>query len=213
MPTQLPDEYVPLNQAFPVEHLDTPMREEVIICWWISPHQFYTHLKSRLPEFERLMREIQLFYKKKSLQQLQLKVGSYVIARYRKENLLYRARILACNQMLRKYKVQFVDIGNQYTVTSEDIWQVEKRFATLPIMAYLCSFSGIVSKYDHLYIIDRMEKYLPTGATLKCEYIEREQDMYYVNVKVNGMSLKETLKSEGIINEVAPGKQHKNIFN
>ncbi|XP_011177865.2 maternal protein tudor [Zeugodacus cucurbitae] len=202
--TPLPDEYVPLNQAFPVQHLDTPTREEVIICWWISPHQFYTHLKSRLPEFERFMREIQLFYKKKSLQQLQLKVGSYVIARYRKENLLYRARILACNQMLRKYKVQFVDIGNQYTVTSEDIWQVEKRFATLPVMAHLCSFSGIVSNYDHLYIIDRMEKYLPAGATLNCEYIEREQEMYYVNVKLNGVSLKETLKSEGIITEVAP---------
>nr|XP_036225781.1 maternal protein tudor isoform X2 [Bactrocera oleae] len=202
--TQLPDEYVPLNQAFPVQHLDTPTREEVIICWWISPHQFYTHLKSRLPEFERFMREIQLFYKQKSLQQLQLKIGSYVIARYRKENLLYRARILACNQMLRKYKVQFVDIGNQYTVTSEDIWQVEKRFATLPVMAHLCSFSGIVSNYDHLYIIDRMEKYLPAGATLNCEYIEREQEMYYVNVKLNGVSLKETLKSEGIITEVAP---------
>lgn len=158
------------------------------------------------------MREIQLFYKQKSLQQLQLKIGSYVIARYRKENLLYRARILACNQMLRKYKVQFVDIGNQYTVTSEDIWQVEKRFATLPVMAHLCSFSGIVSNYDHLYIIDRMEKYLPAGATLNCEYIEREQEMYYVNVKLNGVSLKETLKSEGIITEVAPGKQHKNVF-
>ncbi|XP_054737133.1 maternal protein tudor [Anastrepha obliqua] len=202
--TQLPEEYMPLNQAFPVQHLDTPSREEVIICWWISPHQFYTHLKSRLPEFERLMRDIQLFYKKKSLQQLQLKVGSYVIARYRKENLLYRARILACNQMLRKYKVHFVDFGNQYTVTSEDIWQVEKRFATLPVMAHLCSFSGIVSNYDHLYIIDRMEKYLPAGATLSCEYIEREEEMYYVNVKLNGVSLKETLKKEGIITEVAP---------
>ncbi|XP_017476597.1 PREDICTED: maternal protein tudor isoform X1 [Rhagoletis zephyria] len=202
--TQLPEEYVPLNQPFPVQHLDTPSREEVSICWWISPHQFYTHLKSRLPEFERLMRDMQQFYKKKSLQQLQLKVGSFVIARYRKENLLYRARILACNQMLRKYKVHFVDFGNQYTVTSEDIWQVERRFSTFPVMAHLCSFSGIVSNYDHLYIIDRMEKYLPAGATLNCEYIERELDMYYVNVKLNGVSLKDTLKSEGIITEVAP---------
>ncbi|CAD7014814.1 unnamed protein product [Ceratitis capitata] len=201
---QAPDEYVPLKSSIPNTTLDTPSREDVIICWWISPHQFYTHLKTRLPEFERFMRELQMFYKKKSLQQLQLKVGSYVIARYRKENLLYRARILACNQMLRKYKVQFVDIGNQYTVTSEDIWQVEKRFASLPVMAHLCSFSGIISNYDHLYIIDRMDKYLPAGATLNCEYIEREQEMYYVNVKLNGISLKETLKSEGIITEVAP---------
>ncbi|XP_067630078.1 maternal protein tudor isoform X2 [Eurosta solidaginis] len=202
--TKLSEEYVALNQPFPVQYLDTPSRDEVIICWWISPHQFYTHLKSRLADFESLMIDIQEFYKQKSLQQLQLKVGSYVIARYRKENRLYRARILACNQMLRKYKVHFVDVGNQYTVTSEDIWQVEKRFASLPVMAYLCSFSGIVSNYDHLYIIDRMEKYLPVGATLNCEYIEREQEMYYVNVKVNGTSLKDTLKSEGLITEVGP---------
>ncbi|KNC21229.1 Maternal protein tudor [Lucilia cuprina] len=197
--------FVPLNKAFPVKAIETPCREEVIISWWISPHQFYTQLKSRSAEFERFMKDIQQFYHKLPLQQLQLKVGSYVMARQRKDNIIYRARIMACNQMLRKYKVHFVDFGNQYTVTSEDIWQVEKRFADFPIMAYLCGFDGIVSNYDHLYIIDRMDKYLPQGVTLQCEYIEKNNhDLYYVNVKVNKISLKQTLCTEGLITEICP---------
>lgn len=202
-----PITFVPLNKAFPVKAIETPCREEVIISWWISPHQFYTQLKSRSAEFERFMKDIQQFYHKLPLQQLQLKVGSYVMARQRKDNIIYRARIMACNQMLRKYKVHFVDFGNQYTVTSEDIWQVEKRFADFPVMAYLCGFDGIVSNYDHLYIIDRMDKYLPQGVTLQCEYIEKNNhDLYYVNVKVNNVSLKQTLSSEGLITEICPGK-------
>ncbi|XP_065370364.1 maternal protein tudor isoform X2 [Calliphora vicina] len=197
--------FVPLNKAFPVKAIETPCREEVIISWWISPHQFYTQLKSRSGEFERFMKDIQQFYHKLPLQQLQLKVGSFVMARQRKDNIIYRARIMACNQMLRKYKVHFVDFGNQYTVTSEDIWQVEKRFADFPIMAYLCGFDGIVSNYDHLYIIDRMDKYLPQGVTLQCEYIEKNNhDLYYVNVKVNKVSLKQTLSTEGLITEICP---------
>uniref|UniRef100_T1PB62 Tudor domain protein n=1 Tax=Musca domestica TaxID=7370 RepID=T1PB62_MUSDO len=152
------------------------------------------------------MKEIQQFYSKLPLQQLQLRVGSHVMARQRKDNIIYRARILACNQMLRKYKVHFVDFGNMYTVTSEDIWPVEKKFADFPIMAYLCGFDGIVSNYDHLYIIDRMDKYLPQGVTLQCEYIEKnsQNDLYFVNVMVNKVSLKETLKNEKLITEICP---------
>ncbi|XP_075166866.1 tudor domain containing protein [Haematobia irritans] len=198
--------FVPLNKAFPVKQLDTPCREDVIISWWISPHQFYTQLKSRSNDFERFMKEIQQFYSKLPLQQLQLRVGSYVMARQRKDNIIYRARVVACNQMLRKYKVHFVDFGNMYTVTSEDIWPVEKKFSEYPIMAYLCGFDGIVSNYDHLYIIDRMDKYLPHGITLQCEYIEKnsQSDLYFVNVIVNKVSLKETLKTEGLITEICP---------
>ncbi|XP_073845267.1 tudor domain containing protein [Musca autumnalis] len=198
--------FVPLNKAFPVKPLETPCREEVIISWWISPHQFYTQLKSRSVEFERFMKEIHQFYSKLPLQQLQLRVGSYVMARQRKDNIIYRARILACNQMLRKYKVLFVDFGNMYTVTSEDIWPVEKKFSDFPIMSYLCGFDGIVSNYDHLYIIDRMDRYLPQGVTLQCEYIEKstQNDLYFVNVMVNKVSLKETLKNEKLITYICP---------
>uniref|UniRef100_A0A1A9URB8 Tudor domain-containing protein n=1 Tax=Glossina austeni TaxID=7395 RepID=A0A1A9URB8_GLOAU len=151
------------------------------------------------------MSDIQEFYHKKPLQSLQLKVGSHVMARHRKDNVIYRARILGCNQMLRKYKVLFVDFGNQSAVTSEDIWQVEKRFANFPIMAYLCGFYGIVSNYDHLYMIDRMDQYLPQGAILQCEYIEcNSRDLYYVNVNVNKVPLKETLLAEGLITQISP---------
>lgn len=116
--------------------------------------------------------------------------------------------------MLRKYKVHFVDFGNMYTVTSEDIWPVEKRFSDFPIMAYLCGFDGIVSNFDHLYIIDRMDKYLPQGVTLQCEYIEKntQNDLYFVNVNVNKVSLKETLKTEGLITEICPGKRMEMMF-
>ncbi|KAL9913282.1 tudor domain containing protein isoform 1-T2 [Glossina fuscipes fuscipes] len=202
------EDYMPLNKSFPVQPIDTPSREEITISWWVSPHQFFTQLRSRLPEFERLMADMQDFYHKKPLQSLQLKVGSHVMARHRKDNVIYRARILGCNQMLRKYKVLFVDYGNQYAVTSEDIWQVEKRFANFPIMAYLCGFYGIVSNYDHLYMIDRMDQYLPQGAILQCEYIEcNSRDLYYVNVNVNKVPLKETLLAEGLITQISPELQ------
>ncbi|XP_055915745.1 maternal protein tudor [Eupeodes corollae] len=198
------EEYVPIDKEFIRQNIDVPAREEVIICWWISPHQFYTHLKSRTQEFEKLMKKIQEHYRNKPSRQIPLKVGANVIARYRKDNILYRARVIACNQMLRKYKVIFVDFGNQSTVGDQDIFQVEKRFSDFPQMAYPCCFDNIVCNYESSHIIQCMEKYLPIGAGLHCEYLDREDDMYYVNINVNGVSLKNSLVKDGLLSEISP---------
>lgn len=209
------EEYVPLDKDFPKQNIDVPAREDVIICWWISPHQFFTHLKCRTHEFEKLMQNIQEHYRGKQSRPIQLKVGANVIARYRQDNILYRARVIACNQMLRKYKVFFVDFGNQSTVGDQDLFQVEKRFSGFPAMAYSCCFDNIVCNYDSAHIIECMERYLPVGAGLTCEYLEREEDMYYVNVNVNGVSLKSCLLKDGLLSdlssdislELLPGQQ------
>ncbi|XP_055837554.1 maternal protein tudor [Episyrphus balteatus] len=198
------EEYVPVDKEFVRQPIDVPAREEVIICWWISPHQFYTHLKSKTQEFEKLMKNIQEHYRNKPIKQIPLKVGANVIARYRKDNILYRARVIACNQMLRKYKVIFVDFGNQSTVGDQDIFQVEKRFSDFPQMAYLCCFDNIVCNYENTQIIECMEQYLPVGAGLQCEYLEREEDMYYVNINVNGVSLKHSIVKDGLLAEISP---------
>ncbi|CAD7078047.1 unnamed protein product [Hermetia illucens] len=199
------EEYVSLKYTYPRSDLIVPSREEVILCWWVSPHQFYTHNCTNVSKFEILMRDIQIFYKNKPPATNQsFEVGSSIIARYHKDQVLYRALILAHNEALQKYRVEFVDFGNQATITPNDIWLLEKRFSEFPIMAQLCGFENVVSNFEHRQITSQVEKYLKPELKLFCNYQRKENNMCYADIEVNGRSLRDLLVQDGSLSVVEP---------
>ncbi|KAM8718642.1 hypothetical protein ACLKA7_001366 [Drosophila subpalustris] len=185
------EKYVALEKAFVLQDIKTPSKEAASLSWWVSPFQFYVVPKSLSAKYDNLLLcEMRQFYRQRPHQPLQLKVNSSVVVRQRKDNSILRGTVVACNHMLRKYRIFCVDTGNLLTVTSEDVWQVEQRFAEPPCLAQRCSFDNVVTNCDHLYIVDRMEKFVPAN-------------MYIVKMLVNGASLRDTLISAQFLTEVA----------
>ncbi|XP_017040883.1 maternal protein tudor [Drosophila ficusphila] len=209
-----PEKYVSLDKPYLLQDIKTPGKEAASLSWWVSPFQFYVVLKSASNKYDNVLRDMRQFYRQKQHQPLQLKVGSTVVVRQRKDNAILRATVTACNHMIRKYRVFCVDTGSLITVTSEDVWQLEQRFAEPPCMAYRCSFHSVVTNYDPLYIVDRMEKFVPVNAKVDCEFLSKEKNnngsnnnsscSYTVNMFVNGVSLRDTLIKAEFLTEVAP---------
>lgn len=203
---------MPLDKPFAVQEIKTPSKEAASLSWWVSPFQFYVVPKSLATKYEAKLREMRQFYRQKQHQPLQLKVNSSVVVRQRKDNAILRGTVIACNHMLRKYRIFCVDTGSTLTVTSEDVWQVEQRFAEPPCLAQRCSFDRIVTNYDHLYIVDRMEKFVPANAKVECEFSSKQQqnnnnnnnntNTYIVKMLVNGASLRDTLINAQFLTEV-----------
>ncbi|TDG48300.1 hypothetical protein AWZ03_005255 [Drosophila navojoa] len=215
-PQPQPEKYVPLDKAYVLQDIKTPSKEAASLSWWVSPFQFYVVPKSLATKYESLLRELRQFYRQKPHQPLQLKVGSSVVVRQRKDNAILRGTVVACNHMLRKYRIFCVDAGNLLTVTSEDVWQLEQRFAEVPCLAQRCSFDKVVTNYDHLYIVDRMEKFVPANAKVECEFKSKQPaqqqhqnnnnnswSTYIVKMLVNGASLRDTLINAQFLTEVA----------
>ncbi|XP_017073005.2 maternal protein tudor [Drosophila eugracilis] len=209
-----PEKYVPLDKPYVVQEMKTPGKEEASLSWWVSPFQFYVVPKSASVKYDNVLRDMRQFYRQKQHQPLQLKDGSTVVVRQRKDNAILRATVTACNHMMRKYRVFCVDTGSLITVTSEDVWQLEQRFAEPPCMAHRCSFHSVVTNYDPLYIVDRMEKYVPVNAKVEIEFLSKQKSnqsksnyssgSYTVNMFVNGASLRDTLIKAEFLLEVAP---------
>ncbi|XP_030387638.1 maternal protein tudor [Scaptodrosophila lebanonensis] len=204
--SQNPESYLPLDKAFVLQDVKTPHKDTASISWWVSPFQFYVVFKTAATKYDSLLREMKEFYRQKPNQSLQLKVGSSVVVRHRKDGAILRGTVHACNHMLRKYRVFCVDSGNIITVTSEDLWQVEQRFAEAPCLAHRCTFNSVVSNYDHLYIIDRMEKFVPSNAKVECEFLEKhlKSNTFIVNIFVNGDSLRDMLVKSQFLTQVPP---------
>uniref|UniRef100_A0A6P4FIW5 Maternal protein tudor n=1 Tax=Drosophila rhopaloa TaxID=1041015 RepID=A0A6P4FIW5_DRORH len=209
-----PEKYVSLDKPYFLQEMKTPGKEAASLSWWVSPFQFYVVTKSASAKYDNVLRDMRQFYRQKQHQPLQLKVGSTVVVRQRKDNAILRATVTACNHMMRKYRVFCVDTGSLITVTSEDVWQLEQRFAEPPCMAHRCSFHSVVTNYDPLYIVDRMEKFVPVNAKVDCEFLSKEKSThgssnnsscsYTVNMFVNGASLRDTLIKAEFLTEVAP---------
>ncbi|XP_017033401.1 protein tudor [Drosophila kikkawai] len=204
-----PEKYVPLDKPYVQHEIKTPSKEAASLSWWVSPFQFYVVPQSLSAKYDGVLREMRQFYRQKQHQPLQLKSGSTVVVRQRKDNAILRATVIACNHMIRKYRVFCVDTGSVITVTSEDVWPLEQRFAEPPCLAQRCTFDSVLTNYDPLYIVDRMEKYVPVNAKVECEYLYMEKSSqsgctYTINLFVNGASLQKTLIKAELLTEVAP---------
>lgn len=214
------DEFLPLTpHLFHKEELSNfPIYDNILISWWISPHQFYTHNQNRLKLLEKMMKDMQLFYKnkpsitsstspKRNNQNNILDINTDLIVRHRSDKLFYRARIMAYNQKIHKYKVELIDFGNQIIIDDDNIWSVEKKFTELPAMAYQCSFDGIISNLNQEKSLKYIEKYIKPGTILQCEYIRKheENDCYFVEIKWENQNLKDLLIQDGIISLVDSG--------
>lgn len=186
--TSLPDPLIPLNA-----------RSLVTIVLWVSPHEFYVHLRSHADQFDEMMKQMQLFYKGRASAKQRPAIGNLCIINDRKERTLKRCRVVDFNQQLGKYRVQSLDYGNKIVCEPSDVFDVEKTFTRLPPLAIRCSLPHIVANYTAAEIVERIDKYIEPTRKIQCEFIMSVDGVTYVELEVDRVNLKQTLVAESIV--------------
>ncbi|KAL5285683.1 TDRD6 family protein [Megaselia abdita] len=181
------EEYVSFDTPFPVQPVPSNSKQTVSICWWYSPFQFYTFDKNTNQLLATLTKQLKEFYSQKKPIAKFLKVGSFVIATDSKRQ-FYRAKIIATNPMMKKYKVYLVDHGINLTITDQDVFEVEKRFTMLPKMVNLCSLQGIISNIDHDKAVKDLTPLLNHERNIVCEFLsfDDQRELHFVNLLTEG---------------------------
>lgn len=186
----------------------------VTICWWISPNEFYVQPKLKESEFKLMMSHIQAFYRNRPAAPSTPKhtTGSYVIVRNINDEIFYRAQVLDYRDAMKKYKIQFIDIGNKAAVTDADIWLIEKRFTQLERLAIRCSLSKVILNYDRKEIENKIDKYIPANESAVCQFLVEQNDTVYANVEYSGTSLRDSLIQNDIVTPLPEGNFFLNFF-
>lgn len=197
--TMLPDPLVPLNS-----------RSQITIVLWISPHEFYVHLKSHELKFDEMMEQLQLFYNGRPFTKHQPKKGNVIVVNDRNENVFKRALIVDYNAQLNKYRIKSLDYGSTSICEIKDIHDVEKTFVQLPPLAIRCSLPNIISNYSHAEILERIDAYInPDGIKIQCHFMQMVDNITFVEVEMvgsNPANLKERLLADSIISLLPMGE-------
>lgn len=193
--TQLPDPLIPLGS-----------RSQVIVVLWISPHEFYIHLKSHEAEFDEMMKQIQVFYQNRKSTNTRPTIGDTVIVHQANENVFKRARIIDYNASLDKYRVQSLDYGDKAICQLSDIYDVEKSFVRLPSLAVWCSLQNVVVNYSRVEIQEKIDKYIDPTRNIKCDFLSTIGNITYVEMLIDGVSFRDSLIADSTISLLPIGE-------
>lgn len=177
-----------------VETIPINTTHKVTLAWFVSPLEFYVNLcKSNADlDYTMQMKKIHHFYKNKSPIDKIVPIGSFVVARFTKNNQLYRAKIIDFNEKLNKYKVQLIDVGALAIVELQDVYEMDKIFGELNCQAIKCCFSGVAIRANIFDMKDTILE-LMDNKTLICKFIQKKADTFCVDIMADGKNVKGTL--------------------
>lgn len=149
-----------------------------------SPDKFYLTWASKEKEVMDLQEEINLMYDRQDIREkyrvsVPLRHMS-VIAVYSADKCYYRAEIRAVDLVERKVNVQFVDYGNQESVSLDNIFHVNERFMGIPKLANVCSMSDVKPYNTH----DWSEH----ATTCFKQLVEENMTTSHLSVRIQGHS-------------------------
>lgn len=200
----IPEQYLSFDTEFSVKSVPLNSKKSVAICRWMSPYQFYAYARNENHPIEAMYKKLKEFYSNKPPCPKFLKEGSNVIAYNRTEKTYFRAKIIATNAHLHKYKVVSVDHGFVITITDQEVWEVEKRFAELPKLSSLCSLQGVISNVEHTEASKTLRFMLNLENDVTCEYLKYDDklDMYFVNLMSNRKSVIDEMVGKGLWSKI-----------
>ncbi|NWH74769.1 TDR15 protein, partial [Piaya cayana] len=118
---------------------------EVVCSYFVSPADFSCQLQSKLPELNKLMEQIQVYYKEH--------VSPYetgqmaCIVKCPKDGKWYRATVVR-HLSQNKVDVVFVDYGYQSRVLLEDLQAILPDFLVLESQAFRCALKNVPLEID-----------------------------------------------------------------
>lgn len=153
------------------------------------------------------MKSIQRFYRNKTTIYGNPSINSYVIVRNQQDQLLYRARVMAYNEKLNKFRVCLIDLGKKQIVSLDDIWEMEKRFTKLPIIVARCTMANILLNMPADEIRLKLDDYIQKNGEIYCQYLSvLDNCIYNVDLEIDGNNLRQKLIDDCVISILPAGK-------
>ncbi|NXL08041.1 TDR15 protein, partial [Mesembrinibis cayennensis] len=120
---------------------------EVVCSYIVSPADFSCQLRSKLPELNNLMEQIQIYYKEHTSP---YKTGQVAcVVKRPKDGKWYRATVLQ-QVSTNEVDVVFVDYGYRERVLFKDLQAVLPDFLTLESQAFRCGLKNVPLQIDSL---------------------------------------------------------------
>ncbi|KAM6138236.1 tudor domain-containing protein 15 [Phoenicopterus ruber ruber] len=120
---------------------------EVVCNYIVSPTDFSCQLQSKLPELNKLMEQIQTYYKEHTSP---YKTGQVAcIVKYPKDGKWYRATVVQ-QVSANEVDVVFIDYGYRERVLLKDLQAVLPDFLTLESQAFRCALKNVPLQIDSL---------------------------------------------------------------
>lgn len=191
------EEFVGFNAILP-DTIPVPLNSsaKVMLVYWKSPFEFHVQLKSMDDKCIEMMQQIQTYYKKRAPIQKKIPIDSLVLARFKEDRMIKRAKVIDYNASKDKYRVQFIDFGATAVCQLADMYEMEKSFTRLPAMAINCTFQGVDMKKSAAEVNEKVDQLIGSGDNIECRFIDKDGDTFVVDMMIGGTNLKELLIRE-----------------
>lgn len=196
--------FVPFDTALPEPLIPINARSKITLVQWISPYEFYIHLKSYESDFDIMMKQIQIFYGKRSATKVQPKTDDTIIIYDSRERVYKRGQVIDYNTQLNKYRVHMIDYGNKIICETNEIYDLEQSFVRLPPLAIWCSLRDIIMNCLPAEIT--ITKYIDPTKKIHCDFINTADGITFVELEVNDVNLRDTFVTDGIVSLVPKGE-------
>ncbi|XP_069701642.1 uncharacterized protein tud isoform X2 [Periplaneta americana] len=186
------------DQKYVIQDITPETCDDVTITWFISPEEFYCQSLGSKSALTAMINSIQSAYCNKASVISSVQVGSPVIAKFLTDGVLYRAEVKDIPDS-SSLVVQFVDYGNCDLISRTNVWDMEKRFMTLPKQAILCSLRGVKpAETAWSRGPTALDKYFEADK-FQCTFHDSKDGKYNVTlISAQGRSVSDDLAGDGL---------------
>ena len=132
--------------------LEQGSKYDVYLTNVTSPYELVCQLHSDTGVLESIAAILEQLYTDQEEGKYQLQspptVGTYLCARYDKDDLFYRARFVQHCEDTDTYLVEFIDYGNHEMVAAKDLKELDSKLVSYAPLAIHCSLSAIPEDPD-----------------------------------------------------------------
>ena len=127
--------------------MELEQRTRVSVSHANNPSQFWVQLANKKTQLDDLLNQMFDFFTATTDDRLTVDTvddDMVVAALFAEDESWYRAKVVKVEE--EEVTVQFLDHGNQVTVTMESLRKLPSSFSELPLQAIECSLAGVVPK-------------------------------------------------------------------
>ena len=126
-------------------------------------------------------------------------VGTYVCAKYDKDDLFYRAKLVQHFEDSDTYLVEFIDYGNHEMVVAKDLKELDSKLVSYAPLAIYCSLSGIPedpNRSDHFTstLVSEILGCIEEEGVLSMEVVSSETEVYKVILSTNTQCINDVVR-------------------
>ena len=193
--------------------MNSPM--ECLVCFVISPGEFYCQLSSETEPFDNLMNKLYAYYgeQEEGAALNSPVVGAYCAAPY-SDGSWYRGRITSATD--GRLSVYYIDYGNTGEVETRELRDLAPEFYSLPAQALKCQLidlTPVSSQWNDAAII-KFQEFVQEGASPQVVFLSQlSMGCFEVQVTVEGKEAVQLLVEAGLArmqmsNEAATSSAH-----